>query len=260
MHRTRAFSFFLCLGVVAVLVGVPSDRSTVLAQKGRRPPKKTVSEPSSPIAGKEIQITLTDGGQITGKFVKIDSRELTYENAVGDKIPVAIERIAILAIGEPPKPKIDFSFISDAESAISVVAKLSALTDATGDQALTYREYTQKVTEAKVAVESFIAKHSEFSEQQPLFTAMRKITDSYEMVSPIWAMRIGADQRKSLSGESPEMVLVLNTYPELKLTEYNREGRYPTDKVVAWVWSQIPTQIQSVRSQIRQLRGSLEGS
>lgn len=260
MYQTRSLSFLLCLGLCAISVGITPGGSTVFAQKGRRPPKKAVAEPSSPIAGKEIQITLTDGGQISGKFVKIDSRELTYENAVGDKIPVAIERVAILAIGEPPKPKIDFSFISDAESAISVVAKLSALTDATGDQALTYREYTQKVTEAKVAVESFIAKNSEFAEQQPLFTAMRKITDSYEMVSPIWAMRIGADQRKSLSGESPEMVLVLNAYPELKLTEYNRDGRYPTDKVVAWVWSQIPTQIQAVRSQIRQLRGAMEGS
>lgn len=239
-HRALT-GFLLILSLLTVTDAAPQKRA-------RRPVVK--AEPVvSPVVGKDIRITLVDGSEITGKFVRVDMREVVYENSVGEKIPIPLENVAVLAIGEPPKPQVDTRFIADAQAAVEAVGRLSE----TVEKDLTYNEYVPQVTDAKVAVESFVAKYSNYLDQKPFFDQMRKIIRTYELASPIWAKRSGVDQRKSLAEDSAEIQAILALYPELKTTEYNQGGRYPTDKVIAWVWSQAARQTRDLRNQATKL-------
>lgn len=216
-------------------------------KRPRRPVVRT--EPVSPVVGKDIRITRVDGSEIVGKFVRVDMREVVYENSVGEKIPIPLENVAVLAIGETPKPQVDTRFIADAQATVDAINRLAEAVE----KDLTYGEYVPQVTDAKVAVESFVAKYSNYLDQKPLFDLMRKIIRSYELASPIWAKRSGVDQRKSLAEDSAEIQAILAVYPQLKTTEYNQGGRYATDKVIAWVWSQAARQTRDLRDRSAKL-------
>ncbi|MBX7220640.1 MAG: hypothetical protein K1Y36_11890 [Blastocatellia bacterium] len=219
-------------------------------KKPKRPPK--TAEPASATVGKPILITRVTGDQIEGKFVSIDMQKLVYENGGGEKISIPFDSVAAFQIGEQPKPKIDERFVNDTTLAFNSLTRLATAVD--NDQGgITFKEYQQKVTEAKVTIDFFVSRYADQTEYQPLFATMRKIVGSYEMVSPIWAMRIGVDQRRSIRESTPEMQAILNVYPDLKATQYNQDGSYPTDKVVAWVWSKNTIELKALRSKVESL-------
>ncbi|MGQ9898432.1 MAG: hypothetical protein ACUVR8_12870 [Acidobacteriota bacterium] len=231
----------LLFGAVVALVGVEAQQ--------RKPTRRTpLPQPTSPMVGKDIRIKRMDGLEIVGKLVKLDLQGVTYLNAGGEQATIALENIAILTFGEPAK-HIDQRFISDARQAVDALNRISRLVDGNP----TFSQYDGLVVDARVAVEELLSKYSNYEEQASFFDNLRSVLRSYELVRPLWATMQGADRRISLTESAPELIPILRMYPDLRATEYNQNGRYPTDKVIAYVWNRTAQRLRSVRMQLNQL-------
>lgn len=246
----KKFLFACCLCLIFVSSDIPAT-ATGQQKKPRKSAK--APEPTSLLVGKPVRVVRADGLEVSGKLVSLDMQKIVYENPGGEKLPIPMDIVAAIHIGDPPKPQIDTQFVADAENAVGALIRISDAVAGENDKGLTYREYQQKVVEAKIAVETFIGKHASLTEQQTLFADLRKIVAGYDMVSPVWALRVGVDQRRSVTEDAPEMKPILGAFPDLKTSEYNRDGLYPTDRVIAWVWSKNTVQIRAVQSRIRTL-------
>lgn len=218
---------------------------TAFAQ--RRKPRKPAA-PVSPLIGKDVRITRNDGLEVSGKLVKIDLKEIVYTNAGGEQASLSMENVAVIALGQPLK-RVDEKFINDARRAMEALNRVATLVNGSP----TFSQYDTVVIDARVAVESFLAKYSDYKDQAAYFEAMRNALRGYEMVKPVWATLQGADRRVSLTENSSELRPVLQAYPDLKVTEYNQNGRYPTDKVIAFVWNQVGKQLRELRGQLNEI-------
>src|SRR5262245_21230150 len=128
MNRTKCIFVLVCIFVFSFSFG---GTQTLAAQqkKPRKPPK--TAEPTSPVSGKPIRIIRTDGLEITGKLVSIDMQKIVYENTTtNEKLPLALESVAVIMIGEPPKPKTDVRFIEDAATTVNALLRMAAFVDA----------------------------------------------------------------------------------------------------------------------------------
>lgn len=219
---------------------------TAFAQK--RKPRGKPAAPVSPLIGKDVRITRNDGLEVSGKLVKIDLKEIVYTNAGGEQASLSMENVAVIALGQPLK-RVDEKFINDARRAMEALNRVATLVNGSP----TFSQYDTVVIDARVAVESFLAKYSDYKDQAAYFEAMRNALRGYEMVKPVWATLQGADRRVSLTENSSELRPVLQAYPDLKVTEYNQNGRYPTDKVIAFVWNQVSKQLRDLRGQLNEL-------
>ncbi|GEM_PF-1716884 len=215
----------------------------------RKPSRRTPPpQPVSPMVGKDIRIKRMDGLEIVGKLVKLDLQGVTYLNAGGEQAMIPLENVAILTFGEPAK-RIDQRFVNDARQAIDALNRVNLLVNGSP----TFSQYDTLVVDARGAVESFLSKYNDYEEQADFFDDLRSVLRSYELVRPLWATMQGADRRISMAESAPELVPILRMYPELRTTEYNQNGRYPTDKVIAYVWNRTAQRLRSVRSQLDQL-------
>jgi hypothetical protein len=232
-------AFVLSLSLVA---------SVEVAAQRRKPSRRTPPPPVSPMVGKDIRIKRMDGLEIVGKLVKLDLQGITYINAGGEQATIALENVAVLTLGEPVK-RIDQRFVSDARQAVDALSRVNTLVNGNP----TFSQYDGLVVDARVAVESFLAKYNDYEEQTDFFDDLRSVLRSYELVRPLWATMQGADRRISLTESAPELIPILRMYPDLRATEYNQNGRYPTDKVIAYVWNRTAQRLRSVRAQLDQL-------
>ncbi|OYT69419.1 MAG: hypothetical protein CFK52_13760 [Chloracidobacterium sp. CP2_5A] len=237
-----------CLGLA--LFFVPSLVAADAAAAQRRKPVRRQPPPApvSPMVGKDVRITRLDGLEIVGKLVKLDLQGVTYLNAGGEQATVALENVAVLAFGEPIK-RIDARFIRDARQAVDALSRVNALVNGNP----TFSQYDGLVTDARVAVETFLAKYNDYQDQTDFFDDVRAVLRSYELARPLWATMQGADRRISLTESAPELAPILRLYPDLRATEYNQNGRYPTDKVIAYVWNRTGQRLRQVRAQLDQL-------
>ncbi len=200
------------------------------------------------MVGKDIRIKRMDGLEIVGKLVKLDLQGITYLNAGGEQATIALENVAVLTFGEPAR-RIDQRFVSDARQAVDALSRINTLVNGNP----TFSQYDGLVVDARVAVESFLSKYNDYEEQTDFFDDLRSVLRSYELVRPLWATMQGADRRISLTESAPELIPILRMYPDLRATEYNQNGRYPTDKVIAYVWNRTAQRLRSVRVQLDQL-------
>jgi hypothetical protein len=231
------------LALGCFLFAVADDTAFAQRRKPRKPPA-----PVSPLVGKDVRITRNDGLEVSGKLVKIDLKEIVYTNAGGEQASLSMENVAVIALGQPLK-RVDEKFVNDARRAMESLNRVATLVNGSP----TFSQYDTVVIDARVAVESFLAKYSDYKDQAAFFESMRNALRGYEMVKPVWATLQGADRRVSLSENASELRTVLQAYPDLKVTEYNQNGRYPTDKVIAFVWNQVSKQLRDLRGQLNEL-------
>jgi hypothetical protein len=104
-----------------------------------------------------------------------------------------------------------------------------------------------------MAVEILIAKH-ERSGQTELFRNMRAAVSCFEMVVPIWSLRIGQEQHKYVSESTKQMRPILDMFPEIKQVTWKQNERYPIEKVIAWVWIQAGKLVEQSKQQLVQIR------
>ncbi|MCS7081143.1 MAG: hypothetical protein NZ585_13980 [Chloracidobacterium sp.] len=235
------------LGLAFLLAGLLTTADTLAAQR-RRTPRRQPPQPVSPMVGKDIRITRTDGLEIVGKLVKLDLQAVTYLNAGGEQATIALENVAVLMFGEPIR-RIDARFINDARQAVDALGRVNTLVNGNP----TFSQYDGLVVDARVAVETFLNKYNDYQDQSDFFDGIRAVLRSYELVRPLWMTMQGADRRISLTESAPELAAILRMYPDLRTTEYNQNGRYPTDKVIAYVWNRTAQRLRQVRAQLDQL-------
>jgi hypothetical protein len=219
---------------------------TAFAQKRR--PRKPAAAPVNPLVGKDVRITRNDGLEVSGKLFKLDMKEIVYTNAGGEQASIPLENVAVISLGVPLK-RVDAKFVADARRAVDSLNRIATLVNGSP----TFAQYDAVVVDARVAVESFLSKYSDYKEQADFFDSLRNALRGYEMVKPVWATLQGVDRRVSLTENSSELKPVLQAYPDLKVTEYNQNGRYPTDKVIAFVWNQVSKQLRDVRGKLNEL-------
>ncbi|MFQ3581939.1 MAG: hypothetical protein SNJ62_08480 [Chloracidobacterium sp.] len=235
----------LGLALLAILFLVTNDAA--VAQR-RKPPRRPAPQPVSPMVGKDVRIMRTDGLEIVGKLVKLDLQGVTYLNAGGEQATIALKSISVLTFGEPIK-RIDKRFVNDARQALDALGRVNTLVNGNP----TFSQYDALVIDARVAVEAFLSKYDDYDDQSDFFDDVRGVLRSYELVRPLWATMQGADRRISLAESAPELAPILRMYPNLRATEYNQNGRYPTDKVIAYVWNRTAQRLRGVRAQLDQL-------
>ncbi len=238
-------SAYLGLALSFALASLATDAA---ATQRRKPARRSPPAPVSPMVGKDIRITRLDGLEIVGKLVKLDLQGVTYLNAGGEQAAIALENIAVLTFGEPVK-RIDARFVSDARQAVEALGRINALVNGNP----TFSQYVGLVTDARVAVETFLVKYNDYEDQGDFFDDLRAVLRSYELARPLWMTMQGADRRVSLTESAPELAPILRLYPDLRSTEYNQNGRYPTDKVIAYVWNRAGQRLRQVRAQLDQL-------
>lgn len=229
------------------LIGSLTAADGFAAQR-RRKPRRPPPQPVSPMVGKEIRITRADGVEVVGELVKLDLQGVTYRNKGGEEATIALENIAVLVFREPEK-RVDARFVGDARQAVDALSRVNTLVNGNP----TFSQYDGLVVDARVAVETFLSKYNDYKEQADFFDDLRAVLRSYELVRPLWMTMQGADRRISLTESAPELAAVLRMYPALRTTEYNQNGRYPTDKVIAYVWNQTAQRLRQVRAELDQL-------
>ncbi len=247
LRATLPMQYLAWASLTCLLAGALLPAEPAAAQR-RRTPRRPPSVPVSPMVGKDIRITRTDGLEIVGKLVKLDLQGVTYLNAGGEEATIALESIAILTFGEPVK-RIDARFVNDARQVVDAFARINTLVNGNP----TFSQYDGLVLDARVAVEAFLVKYNDYQEQAEFFDNLRAVLRSYELVRPLWMTMQGADRRISLTESAPELAAILRMYPALRATEYNQNGRYPTDKVIAYVWNQTAQRLRQVRAELDQL-------
>jgi hypothetical protein len=239
----KAFLLFLVLLVSTSLVQATPQK------KKKRGTAKEVPETTKPVVTSNVQVKVryTNGREVYGRLVNISMNQVIVDAGNGLIVSSTLQEVASLGIGET-MPKLDPQFISDANTAVQSLVALSVATEG-----ITFSQYQPKVNEAKQAIESFIAKY-EKTPQPEIFKALRTVIRGYEMVTPIWSLKIGAEQHKYVYDTSEQMKPVFELFPEIKQVTWKEKGQYyPIEKVIAWVWQQNTGLVNQARQQIAKL-------
>jgi hypothetical protein len=232
------------LGAFAPDEAAAQKRPSPKSRRGRAAQPQPIS---SPLAGKPIRIVRTDGLEISGKLVKLDLREVVYENSGGEQASIPLESVATLTLNDARK-RADPQFLEDARRAVISLTRVATLVD----RGPTLGQYDPLVTDVRNAVGPFLDRYRS-GDQKEFVEKFNQALRGYEIVRPVWATRQGADQRLSLLETAPELRPVLQMYPDLEATEYNQNGRYPTDKVIAYVWNQVARQVRDLRGRLDEM-------
>ncbi len=243
MYKTILLLTSICLFLSSPLPALATQK------KPKRASKTTASKATSAPSNLPVRLRLTNGRELTGKLIDINVREINISLDNGSSITTSLQEVETMTIGEKAVKKIDPQFLNEADVAYKV---LLALVTATDNQ-IRYNEYQTKLADTKSAVETFINKNQN-SNQTELFRTMRLAVRSFEMVIPIWSLRVGQEQHKYVTDSSEQMRQILESFPEIKQVTWKQNDRYLIEKVIAWVWVQASQQVEQSRQQLAQLR------
>jgi hypothetical protein len=208
-------------------------------------PSNTLTQPAPIIP---VRVRLNSGREVAGRLVDINLKTLSIDPGNGLIFTASMQEVSTMTLGDT-KAKADPDLLKDADSAYRALLSLSIATDGN----VSYSEYQPKLNEAKTAVELFISKH-EKNANKDLIRSMRTAVNSFEMVLPVWSLRVGQEQHKYLTDSSKQMQPILQMFPDIKQVNWKQNERYPIEKVIAWVWIQATRLVEDSKKQLSQLR------
>jgi hypothetical protein len=246
--RASSMKRSVILLILLLAIALPANAA---GQKKRRngakskPETKSTTTPAAPAV--MARVRYKSGRELFGRIVEINLKSITIDAGQGNIITTSLQEVASLNIGELP-PKVDAQFVTDADNAYRALLALAQATEG-----ITYQEYQPKVSQAKATVESFISKY-ERSGPGDLFRIMRQAVRGFEIVSPIWSLRVGIEQHKYVYDNSEQMRPVLEIFPGIRQVAWKQNDRYPIEKVIAWLWVQSGQLVEQSRQQLVRLR------
>lgn len=218
------------------------------AQKRRRSSSTTAPAKTTPANNIQVHVHFTNGNDVYGRLIDINLKNISIDPGNGKVIIATLQEVASMSIGEA-QPKVDAQFLSDADAAIRALAALSVSTD----NNIGYSEYQNRLSNTKSIVENFIAKNDRKGPAD-LINAIRGSMRGFEMVLPVWSLRVGAEQHKYVFDNSEEMRPIFETFPDIKQVIWKQNDRYPIEKVIAWVWVQSSKLVEQSKQQIARLK------
>lgn len=240
----KAFLLFLVLTVsVSLIQATPQKKKRRAVKEAPETTKPTVST-----SNVQVRVRYTNGREVYGRLVNISMNQVIVDAGNGVIVSSTLQEVASLGVGETV-PKVDPQFISDANTALQSLVALSIATEG-----ITFSQYQPKVNEAKQAIESFVTKY-ERTPQPEIFKSLRTVIRGYEMVTPIWSLRVGTEQHKYVYDTSEQMKPVFELFPDIKQVAWKEKGQYyPIEKVIAWIWQQNTGLVNQARQQVAKLR------
>ncbi|MEW6733641.1 MAG: hypothetical protein AB1489_20095 [Acidobacteriota bacterium] len=235
---------------LTVLLLAAANVYAIQPQKKRKSSQKpAASKTINPPPIIQVRVRFTNGREYYGRLIDINLKGVSIDAGNAGVVTASLQEVASLTIGETAAKKMEPQFFNDADTAYRSLLALSIATDAK----ISYGEYQPKLNEAKVAVEAFLARY-ENSGQKELINTMRAALRSYEVVLPVWSLRLGQEQHKYVTDTSEQMKPVLELFPEIKQVTWKRNDRYPIENVIAWVWLQAARFTEQSKQQLARLR------
>lgn len=219
--------------------------------------KKAAKPPATPNAGRptiQVRVVFTNGKEVSGRLIDISPTNVAVDPGNGTVVAAQLTDVASLTIGQVIIPsatnkKPDPQFVADADNAFR---QLQALAVATENN-ISFNEYKPKLAQTKAGIDAFLVKY-ERSGQFEVLKTMRDAMRGFELVLPVWSLRVGYEQHKYVIENSDQMRPIIETFPEIRQVTWRQNERYPIEKVIPWLWTQSARLIEQSKLQLAKMR------
>lgn len=227
--------------------------TTSYAQAKKKPTKKPITKapveaPASNVI--YVNVKFKNGNEVYGRLINISNERISIDPINTDAVVISsLIDVSEIRIGE--KPKVDATFLAEVEAASNA---LNSLATATGGN-ISYSEYQQRLTNVKQVVDVVLQRYSTAEyRDNPVILALRRAMKGFEIVQPIWSLRVGAEQHKYVFESSSVMQPVFEYYPEVRQVDWRQNDRWLIERIIPWLWVQATAHLDSARLQLERLK------